>query len=109
MDNAIVPVVLGLFIIVLGLQNRKSNISSVHWYHRKRVTEGDRIPFGRMIGLGTILCGASIALCGGLVFVAQRTQAEIFTGIGTAVAVAGLAAGLALSFYAMWKYNKGIF
>lgn len=109
MDNAIVPVVLGIFIIVLGLQNRKGNIASVHWYHRKRVTEEDRIPFSRMIGLGTILCGAAIALCGGLVFVTQRTQAKIFADIGTAVAVAGLAAGFVLSFYAMWKYNKGIF
>lgn len=109
MDAVIVPVVLGIIITVLGVSNRKGNISSIHWYHRKRVTEEDRLPFGKMVGLGTIICGVSLTIFGCLTFVAEKTQTELFTLIGSGIVVVGLAAGLALSLYAIMKYNKGLF
>ena len=109
MDAAIVPVILGIFISILGFSNRKGNLSSIHWYHRTRVTEENRLPFGRLIGLGTIICGISLVIFGCLSFVAEKTQTDLFTIIGAVIVVIGLVAGLALSFYAMLKYNKGIF
>ena len=42
-------------------------------------------------------------------FVAEKTQIDIFTIIGAVIVVVGLVIGLALSLYAMIKYNKGIF
>ena len=109
MGDIIGPVILGIFISVIGFFNMKGNISSVHWYHRKRVAEEDILPFGRMIGLGTIICGVSVTISGCLSFVALKTQAGIFTTIGPLIVVVGLVVGLALSFYAIIKYNKGIF
>ncbi len=109
MGSVIVPIVLGIFISILGLSNMKGNISSVHWYHRKRITEENRLPFGKTIGLGTIICGVSLVAFGCLSFVAEKTQIDLFTIIGSVIVVLGLVAGLALSLYAMIKYNKGIF
>lgn len=109
MSAVIVPVVLGIFISILGFSNMKGNISSVHWYHRTRVTEENRLPFGRMIGLGTIIIGASIVIFACLTFAAQQTQIELFTIIGSVIVIIGIVIGLALSLYAMLKYNKGIF
>lgn len=109
MGAVIGPIILGVFISILGFSNMKGNISSVHWYHRKRITEENRLPFGRMIGLGTIICGVSLVVFGGFSFVAEKTQIDIFTIIGAVIVVVGFVIGLALSLYAMIKYNKGIF
>lgn len=109
MGAVIGPIILGIFISILGFSNMKGNISSIHWYHRKRITEENRLPFGRMIGLGTIICGVSIVIFGCLSLVAEKTQINIFTIIGAVIVVVGLVVGLALSLYAMIKYNKGIF
>lgn len=46
---------------------------------------------------------------GCLSLVAEKTQILIFTIIGAVIVVVGLVVGLALSLYAMIKYNKGIF
>ena len=109
MGAVIGPIILGIFISILGFFYFFCNISSIHWYHRKRITEENRLPFGRMIGLGTIICGVSIAIFGCLSFVAEKTQIDLFTIIGSVIVVIGLVIGLALSLYAMIKYNKGIF
>lgn len=109
MNSVIGPIILGIFILILGFLNIKGNISSVHWYHRTRVTEENRLPFGRMIGFGTIIIGISCMISGVLTFVTKITQVELFVKIGSIVSLIGIAIGLALSFYAMIKYNKGIF
>ena len=51
MPAFIVSALVGVVCIVLGISNMKGNISSLHSYHRSRVSEEDRIPFGRMVGL----------------------------------------------------------
>lgn len=109
MGSVIVPVILGVLILALGFSNTKGNISSVHWYHRTRVTEEDKLPFSRMIGLGTIIIGASLVIFGCLAFITEKTQSEKFVTIGTVVVIIGIVAGLAVSLYAIFKYNKGIF
>ena len=45
---------LGLLVSILGIINMTGNISSLHWYHRQRVTEENRKPFGKLVGLGNI-------------------------------------------------------
>ena len=60
MDSIIGPIILGIIISVLGVFNMRGNISSVHWYHRQRVTEADRKPFGKLVGGGTLLIGISL-------------------------------------------------
>ncbi len=107
--NAVIPLLLGLLIIGLGISNMKGNIASIHWYHRQRVTEADRIPFGKAVGLGTVIMGAGIAVFGCLNFAAEKTQKDILIAIGSVIVIAALVVGLAISFWAMIKYNKGIF
>ena len=109
MDSYIISLFLGVIFIVIGISNTKGNIASIHWYHRKRVTEENRIPFGRMVGLGTIIIGISLIVFSGLSVVAELSQKDFYILVGTVVLVVGLVIGLGLSFYAMIKYNKGIF
>ena len=105
----IVNFLVGVIFIVLGISNMKGNISSLHSYHRNRVSEEDRIPFGKQVGLGIIIIGIGIIVFGVLSAVTLYTENNIFTLIGTAVLIVGIIVGLVISFKAMIKYNKGIF
>ena len=109
MTSALMPVLLGVLIIGLGISNMKGNIASIHWYHRKRVTEADRVPFGKAVGLGTVIMGAGITVSGCLIFVTEKTQNHLFMIIGSVIVVAAIIVGLAISFRAIIKYNKSIF
>ena len=109
MAALICPFLVGVICISLGISNMKGNISSLHSYHRSRVSEEDRIPFGRQVGLGTILIGCAIIVFSALVAVTDLTDNETFTLIGAAILLAGLAVGLIISLRAMIKYNHGIF
>ncbi|MBQ4572152.1 MAG: hypothetical protein IJA80_02610 [Clostridia bacterium] len=109
MDSYIVPIILGAFCVVLGILNTKGNISSLHWYHRQRVAEDDIVPFGKMVGLGTIIIGISLVVFGGLSFATESLKNDLFMLIGTVILIVGIVVGIVLSFYAMIKYNKGIF
>lgn len=109
MASSIVTFLVGVVFIVLGISNRRGNISSLHSYHRNRVSEEDRIPFGKQVGWGTILIGIGIIIFSILSAVTLYTENDIFILIGTAVLIVGIVVGLIMSFKAMIKYNKGIF
>lgn len=109
MDSFIIPIVFGAFCVILGILNMKGNISSIHWYHRQRVTEENKMPFGRMVGLGTIMCGISMIVFGCCLFATETLKNDILMLIGVAVMIIGMLAGIILSLYAIIKYNKGIF
>ncbi len=109
MPAFILTLLVGILCIYLGFQNMKGNISSLHSYHRHRVSEEDRVPFGKKVGLGTIIIGIGISVFGILSAITQFTHKQIFVLIGSAILIISLAVGLAISFYAMIKYNKGIF
>jgi len=109
MDNFFVPGILGIILIVLGIMNMKGNISSLHWYHRQRVTEENRRPFGKLVGLGTLIIGIALVISGILFWISEVTATELWLIIGCVITVVGIVVGLVLSFYAMIKYNKGIF
>ena len=101
--------ILGVVFIIIGISNMRGNISSLHSYHRHRVLEEDRIPFGKMVGLGTIIIGGAIIIFATLSGVAFYTEKQSFSLLGTAILILGLVVGTGISFYAMIKYNKGIF
>ena len=109
MTSNIVTFLVGVICIVLGISNMRGNISSLHSYHRKRVSDEDRIPFGKQVGLGTILIGIGLIIFSVLSAVTLYTENDIFILIGTAVLIVGIVVGLIISFIAMIKYNKGIF
>ena len=109
MPGNIVAFLVGVVFIVLGISNMRGNISSLHSYHRSRVSEEDRIPFGKQVGLGTIIVGIGIIVFSVLSSVTLYTENDIFILVGTAVLIIGIILGLVISFRAMIKYNKGIF
>ncbi len=109
MARNIVTFLVGVVCIVLGISNMRGNISSLHSYHRSRVSEEDRIPFGKQVGLGIIIVGIGIIVFSVLSSVTLYTENDIFILVGTAVLIIGIILGLVISFRAMIKYNKGIF
>ena len=102
-------IVVGLMCIIIGILNTKGNVSMLHSYHRKRVREEDIIPFGKLVGLGMIIVGAAVIVGGVLSMVAIKTENKIWDIVSYVVIGIGLAVGLGFAFYAMKKYNKGIF
>ncbi len=105
-----IPIFLiGIACIAFGIMNMKGNLSTLHRYHRDRVSEEDRIPFGKKVGLGTVIIGAAFIVNGALELCAAVTENGVFHTVGTVILFAGLVSGGILAFWAMIKYNKGIF
>ncbi len=92
----------GILIVILGILNCLGNIETIHWYNRKRITEENRKPYGKAVGIGTIIIGASMIVCAILELIAETEY--IYFGL-----LAGLIVGLVFILYAHFKYNKGIF
>ena len=109
MSAFVVSFLVGVVCLVLGFVNRSGNISTLHEYHRSRVSEEDRIPFGRKVGLGTVIIGAGIMAFSVLGTVTLYTEKDLFILIGTALMLLTIVIGMAITFAAMKKYNKGIF
>lgn len=109
MFETILTFVIGIIIIIIGISNTKGNISSLHSYHRNRVTEEDRIPFGKRVGAGMITIGCGIILFSICSLLTYFTENAVFTVVGTAIMIISIVVGLILAFAAMIKYNKGIF
>lgn len=109
MQESITVLGLGIVCVLIGISNMKGNISSLHSYHRNRVSEEDKPIFGKKVGLGTIICGGALILYGVFSAITHFTENQIFTKVGAVSVVAGLAAGLGVSLYAILKYNKSLF
>ena len=100
---------LGILIAILGIINMTGNISSLHWYHRQRVTEENRKPFGKLVGLGTLIIGIAMIVFGVLLLIFEYTQIEALVIVGVVELIVSIIVGMIISFYAMKKYNGGIF
>lgn len=109
MLSFIVTLIVGIICVVLGASNMRGNISTIHSYHRHRVKEEDIIPFGKGVGLGTIIIGIAIIVFSVLSTVTLYTDNKIFILVGNVILIVGIIVGLVVSFRAMIKYNKGIF
>lgn len=101
MEN-IILLVLGIVISALGVVNMTGNISTIHSYHRRRVSEEDIPKYGKWMGLGTLTSGISLIIG----FVLLRMDQEALMGY---CVIAGLVIGVALMLYAQFKYNRGLF
>ena len=53
---------IGGVLTVLGITNIKGNISSIHWYNRRKVSERDIPKYGKCVGSGTLVMGVSMIL-----------------------------------------------
>ena len=109
MLSYIFTAIVGIVLIVIGVFNVKGNISALHAYHRSRVSEEDKLPFGKMVGTGNVIIGIGIIIFSALSLVSEFTKNQVYTYIGIGIMVLTLIVGLTISFIAMKKYNKGIF
>ena len=105
MQDFIITLVLGVLICVIGAVNMTGNISTIHSYHRKRVTEENLKPFGKLVGLGTLISGIGLIIFS----IFNFTKISVLTILGIIILIISIIIGMALNFYAMIKYNKGIF
>ena len=107
---ALLPnLIVGIICIVIGMVNMKGNISSLHSYHRSRVAPEDVKPFGKLVGIGMIIIGIALIIAGVFTYLTILTDLAIYTAIGMVIMTLGFIAGLGIAFYAMKKYNRGIF
>ena len=109
MTELIITTLIGLVVIVLAVMNMKGNISTLHSYHRSRVKPEDVKPFGKLVGLGTLIIGITLIIYGVLMYAFEITQLVPLSIVATVIMALGFVIGLVISFYAMIKYNKGIF
>lgn len=93
--------ILGIFLSTLGIVNIKGNISTIHSYNRRNVKEEDIPRYGRTVGTGTLVIGASLILS---YLVAFWNDAAI-----DYVVLPAMAVGLTFILYGQIKYNHGIF
>lgn len=109
MGSFVGSAIIGIIICALAISNMRGNISSLHSYHRNRVSEENIKPFGRLVGLGTLIIGISVILFSLFMYIFSLTNVEMWSVIGTVVMIVGLVVGMIITFYAMKKYNGGIF
>lgn len=102
-------IAVGIVCIVIGVLNLCGNVSMLHGYHRKRVSEEDMPAFSRLVGIGTIIMGGGISVAGVLSLISEELGAPVYHTVGIAILIAALIIGLGITVYAMKKYNKGIF
>jgi len=109
MSATITTILIGIVTVVLGISNIKGNISSLHRYHRHRVSEENKKTFGKYVGSGTLIIGIAMIIFGGLAFLTETTKNNIYIITGSGILIISIIVGMSISFYAMIKYNKGIF
>ena len=107
--ESIITAILGIICIIIGIINTRGNITSLHFYHRHRVSAEDKPKFAKLVGIGTIIAGASCVVMSALSFLATELQCNDLLIAGSIVLCIGLIVGLGVCEYAMIKYNKGIF
>lgn len=100
MEN-IVLLLLGIAISSIGIVNIKGNVSTVHAYNRRKVSDDDIPKYAKTIGTGTLIMGLSIILA----FIVSLWNEDWMTY----VVAPGLVIGLLIILYGQFKYNHGIF
>ncbi len=94
--------IVGIILVVIGIINMTGNISTIHSYNRRKVTEEDAPKYGRAVGIGTLIIGASLIVDFVLVLLELLAVVPF-------VLIPAIVVGVAFILYAQFKYNKGIF
>lgn len=98
----IILLIFGVCFIILGIFNIKGNISSIHWYNRRKITPETSKQYGKAMGIGSVIIGLSMSITAILQMIFKIETLWYIT-------VTGLIIGLTFMLYGQIKYNKGIF
>lgn len=101
MEN-ITLLIIGLLISVIGIMNIKGNISSIHWYNRRKVKQEDVPKYGKLMGIGTLLIGITLIILHALIKVDLKYLMDW-------IIVPVIIVSIGIMLYAQIKYNRGIF
>ena len=101
--------IVGIICIILGALNMRGNISSIHSYHRSKVTDENILPFGKLMGIGTVIIGTGVILIGIGILLSELLKNEIYSLLGIPLLFISILAGFIICVHAMKKYNGGIF
>ncbi len=94
--------IVGIVLVVIGCVNMTGNISTIHAYNRRKVTEEDAPKYGKAVGMGTVVIGGAVLAAFALELLGLSAAVPF-------VLLPAVAVGLGLILYAQFKYNKGIF
>lgn len=100
MEN-IFMLIVGIFISVIGIINIRGDISTVHWYNRRKVRQEDVPKYGRAVGTGSLIIGIAVIIAYVVSFWSE-------TAI-TFIILPAFVVGLGFILYGQIKYNRGIF
>ena len=100
--ESLFAVLVGLLLIGLGIVNMRGNISTIHWYHRTRIREEDKLHYGKWVGGGTVVIGCGVACAALRELLIAWESAEL-------IVLPALIIGFAMILYAQFKYNGGLF
>ena len=100
MEN-IFMLIVGIFISVIGIINIRGDISTVHWYNRRKVRQEDVPQYGKAVGTGSLIIGIAIIIAYVVSFWSE-------TAI-TFIILPAFIVGLGFILYGQIKYNRGIF
>ena len=106
--GASVSILVGVICFVIGILNMKGNISMLHSYHVNNISEENKLPFGRTMGIGMIVVANTLIISGGLLIPAELTKDDIYMTVSSVILFVGLVFGLGICLYAIKKYNKKI-
>ena len=101
--------VVGATCIVLGIINMCGNINTLHAYHRKRVRPEDVKTLGKLVGIGTILCGAGVISLGSGMLAFDLTSNNIYMTLSYISFGILMGGGIITTLVSICKYNKGLF
>lgn len=102
MAERIAMIALGVLMILLGVLNVRGDLSSIHWYNRRKVAAKDRPAYGRCMGAGSTAIGGSLLFTG---ILQLAHPAEVWYWI----TLLGVILGLGMMLYGQIRYNRGIF
>lgn len=105
----LVLIVVGIVMIIIGIGNLKGNIDSIHSYHTHRIKQSDKKAYGKLMGIGTLICSLGTMAFGILALLSDATNNSSLIIVGSCLAVIGVVVGIGFMSYATIKYNKGIF
>ena len=109
MVGCIIEIIFGFVFIYIGISNFKGNISLLHSYHTKNVSDEDKPKLGKLTGIAMLVIAFSLITSAIFFALDIWKNDKIFSAIAEIVLEVGLLAGCIICVLAIKKYNKSIF